>query len=203
MSVFDFLKDVGASILGIKGNEAQDIKQMLERELGTRIQNLQVEFKNDQVTLFGSCDTIATKEKAVLLAGNIKGVERVFDEQLTAPPAEEVTEFYTIQSGDTLSKIAKQFYGDHGKYPVIFEANKEVIKDPNLIYPGQVIRIPKVSGADVEQVYTVQSGDTLSKIAQHFYGAANKYTVIFEANRDTLKDPNVIHPGQKLRIPKL
>jgi nucleoid-associated protein YgaU len=203
MGVFDFLKEVGATILGIKGNEAKDIKQLLERELSTRIKDLQVEFKNGQVTLFGSCDTIATKEKAVLLAGNIKGVEKVFDEQLTAPPAEEVTEFYTVRSGDTLSKIAKQFYGDAGKYPGIFEANKEVIKDPNLIYPVQMIRIPKISGINDEQVYTVQSGDTLSKIAQHFYGAANKYTVIFEANRDTLKDPNVIHPGQNLRIPKL
>ncbi len=53
-------------------------------------------------------------------------------------------EFYTIQKGDTLSKIAKTFYGNAMKYPVIFEANREVIKDANLIYPGQVIRIPKL-----------------------------------------------------------
>jgi nucleoid-associated protein YgaU len=48
-----------------------------------------------------------------------------------------------IKSGDTLSAIAKQFYGDPNKYPKIFEANREVIKDANLIFPGQKIRIPK------------------------------------------------------------
>jgi len=200
MGVMNFLKDVGASIFGIKGDEAKDIKNMLERELGSRIKHLQVEFQNGQVRLFGTCDSQATKEKAILLAGNIKGVEKVNGESLTAPPPEEIIEYYKIQTGDTLSKIAKQFYGDAGKYPIIFEANKEVIKDPNLIYPGQMIRLPKMSGD--EQVYTVQPGDTLSKIAQQFYGAANKYNVIFEANRDVLKDPNIIQPGQKLRIPK-
>ena len=51
------------------------------------------------------------------------------------------------------------------------------------------------------QTYTVKSGDTLSKISRQFYGDANKYHQIFEANRPMLKDPNEIYPGQKLRIP--
>jgi len=51
--------------------------------------------------------------------------------------------YYTIVKGDNLSKIAKKFYGDANKYKVIFDANREVIKDANLIYPGQKIRIPK------------------------------------------------------------
>ena len=51
------------------------------------------------------------------------------------------------------------------------------------------------------QTYVVQAGDTLSKIAQRYYGDATLYTKIFEANRDVLKDPNRIAPGQKLRIP--
>jgi len=49
--------------------------------------------------------------------------------------------------------------------------------------------------------YTVRSGDTLSKIAREFYGDANAYMRIFEANRPMLKDPDAIFPGQKLRIP--
>lgn len=52
-----------------------------------------------------------------------------------------------------------------------------------------------------EQSYTVQSGDTLSAIAKQFYGHANKYNVIFEANRDILDDPDKIKPGQVLKIP--
>ena len=51
------------------------------------------------------------------------------------------------------------------------------------------------------QTYVVQSGDTLSKIAQKYYGDASLYPKIFQANRDVLSDPNKISPGQKLRIP--
>ena len=56
--------------------------------------------------------------------------------------AEPEAVFYTVKSGDTLSKIAKAQYGYAMKYPVIFEANKPMLTSPDLIYPGQVIRIP-------------------------------------------------------------
>jgi len=56
---------------------------------------------------------------------------------------EDDTQYYVIKSGDTLSAIAKQFYGDPNKYQAIFDANREAIKDTNLIFPGQKIRIPK------------------------------------------------------------
>jgi nucleoid-associated protein YgaU len=52
--------------------------------------------------------------------------------------------FYTVQSGDTLGKIAAEHYGNAGKYTVIFEANKPMLTDPDKIYPGQQLRIPKV-----------------------------------------------------------
>ena len=120
------------------------MKKLLKTDLGDKITDLKVEFDDGIVTLSGNCDSHATKEKAVLLAGNIKGVENVNDESFTAPEPEEETEFYTVKSGDSLSKIAKNYYGNAMKYPVIFEANREVIKDANLIYPGQVLRIPKL-----------------------------------------------------------
>ena len=144
MGMFDFLKDVGASIFGGGKNEADEIKNLLVADLGDRIENLEVDFDDGVVTLKGQCDSFATREKAILLAGNIKGVEKVVDEELTSPDAIEETEFYTVKRGDSLSKIAKSFYGNAMKYPVIFEANREVIKDPDLIYPGQVLRIPKL-----------------------------------------------------------
>ena len=143
MGLFDFIKNVGANILG-KGNDAEDIKNHLQKDIGDKITNLNVEFDDGVVTLFGECDSQATKEKAVLIAGNIKGVERVEDVNLIAPPDEEPAEFYTVQRGDSLSKIAKNYYGNAMKYPEIFEANREVIKDPDLIYPGQQLRIPKL-----------------------------------------------------------
>jgi nucleoid-associated protein YgaU len=78
-------------------------------------------------------------EKAVLLAGNVQGVGDVKAEKIQAPEQKAKVEYYVIQSGDTLSKIAKQYLEDAMAYPKIFEA---VIKDANLIYPGQKIRIP-------------------------------------------------------------
>ena len=60
----------------------------------------------------------------------------------TAPKAQEQT--YTVVKGDSLSKIAKALYGSAGKWKVIYEANKDMIKNPDLIYPGQVFRIPQV-----------------------------------------------------------
>jgi nucleoid-associated protein YgaU len=58
------------------------------------------------------------------------------------------------------------------------------------------------SQTSTQETYTVQAGDSLSKIAQRYYGNAADYMRIFEANRDKLKDPNLIHPGQQLVIPK-
>ncbi|MBN1352904.1 peptidoglycan-binding protein LysM [candidate division KSB1 bacterium] len=144
MGIFGFLKDVGANLFGGGKNEAAEIEKLLKANLGDKITDLKVEFDDGIVALSGNCDSHATKEKAVLLAGNIKGVEKVNDESFTAPEPEEETEFYTVKSGDSLSKIAKNYYGNAMKYPAIFEANREVIKDPNLIYPGQVLRIPKM-----------------------------------------------------------
>jgi nucleoid-associated protein YgaU len=61
----------------------------------------------------------------------------------TSPPGENpYTQTYVVQKGDTLSKIAKQFYGDASLYPQIFEANRDVLKDPDKIRPGQKLRIP-------------------------------------------------------------
>lgn len=146
MGVIDFLKNVGASIFGKGEDEATSITNLLNTELPGQITNLRVEFKDGVVDLFGQAESQAVKEKAVLLAGNIKGVEKVNDVYLTAPaapPAEE-TVYYEVKPGDSLSKIAKHFYGNAMKYPVIFEANREVIKNPDLIYPGQKLRIPKI-----------------------------------------------------------
>ncbi len=143
MGVFSFLKQVGNDLLG-KGNEAEEIQSLITEELGEKITTLKVDFNDGNVVLSGECEDQSTQEKAVLLAGNIKGVENVTADDLAFPQKQvESVEFYTIQSGDTLSGIAKRYYGDAMKYPVLFEANREVIKNPDLIYPGQTIRIPK------------------------------------------------------------
>ena len=83
----------------------------------------------------------ATREKVVLCCGNVAGVTQVDDAMTTAEPADE-SRWYTVVRGDTLSAIAKKYYGDANKYPVIFEANKPMLTHPDKIYPGQKLRIP-------------------------------------------------------------
>jgi len=143
MGLFDFVRNIGERIFGKDEDPATKIREHIEsRSLG--ITNLQVEFQetDGKVFLQGQAPSAEAKEKAVLLAGNVKGVSEVYAEKLSAPEQQAKVEYYTIQSGDTLSKIAKTYLGDAMAYSKIFEANREVIKDANLIYPGQKNRIP-------------------------------------------------------------
>ena len=144
MGLIKFLKNVGADIFK-GGDKAQEITKLLQDSLGSKLVSIEVTEDDGKVTLKGEADSEATKEKAALIAGNVKGVEQVDDSGLTFPkPA--TARFYTIEKGDSLSKIAKHYYGDAMKYKLLFEANREVIKDPDKIYPGQVIRVPELNG---------------------------------------------------------
>ncbi len=155
MGLLDFLKDSGENLFGgRKGSEADAIREKLNKELGSAIDGLGVMYNDGRVELHGTARSNAVREKAALIAGNVKGVRYVDDDNLkvagqkaaapgTAPAAAPKTEYYTIESGDTLSKIADRFYGDPQKYQELFEANREVIQDPDKIYPGQKIRVPK------------------------------------------------------------
>ncbi len=93
------------------------------------------------VTVDGSVADQATKEKILLCCGNVAGVAAVNDLIVVNSPAPEA-QYHTVVSGDNLSKIARKFYGDPNKFPAIFEANKPMLKHPDKIYPGQMLRIP-------------------------------------------------------------
>ena len=149
MGLFDFVGNIGKKLFGAKETKedsAAKIKAEIESgNLG--IDDLQVTFNDGLCSLSGECPSAAAMQKAVLLAGNVQGVSGVDIARLKVPPptpVEEKIEYYIIKPGDTLSKIAKQYYGDANRYPAIFEANREVIKDADLIFPGQKIRIPAI-----------------------------------------------------------
>lgn len=110
---------------------------------GLKVNALDIGFDapTSTVTVAGTVDDQATKEKVLLCCGNVSGVEKVNDLLVVVTPTPEA-KFHTVVSGDNLSKIAKAFYGDANKYPVIFEANKPMLKHPDKIYPGQMLRIP-------------------------------------------------------------
>ncbi len=142
MGWLDFAKDMGRKLFSNDAEAPQEIEKHIAED-NPGIEGLKVEFKDGTVRLSGTASSAEAKEKAVLMAGNVEGVEAVNIDGLQGPAAEGKVEYYVIESGDTLSGIAKQFYGNAMDYPKIFEANREVIKDPDLIFPGQKIRIPK------------------------------------------------------------
>jgi len=141
MGLFDFVKEIGHKLFNRDDEAAEKIKKHIE-EMNPGINGLGVEFKNGVVSISGQAASAEAMEKAVLMAGNVQGVSDVKIDNLQAPAVQKKVEYYLIKKGDTLSAIAKQFYGKANDYPKIFEANREVIKDPNLIFPGQKIRIP-------------------------------------------------------------
>jgi len=142
MGLFDFVKDIGEKVFGDNDEPAVKIKEHIESR-NPGIKDLNVEFKDGKVNLSGDAGSAEAMEKAVLLAGNVQGVTDVGADNIKAPSQTDNVEYYVIEKGDTLSGIAQKILGNAMDYPKIFEANKEVIKDPDLIYPGQKIRIPK------------------------------------------------------------
>lgn len=154
MGLFSFLKGGGKKVLKNehvaapapeKAKEVEPLRasELLNyvKQLGLNYNKLTVKTAGDTVILEGEVARQEDMEKIALALGNVEGVATV-DNRMNIVEPKEQSRFHTVQSGDTLSKIAKEYYGDMMKYPVIFEANKPMLKDPDEIYPGQVLRIP-------------------------------------------------------------
>jgi len=162
------------------------------------VQQLGVTFDGDVATLTGTASAQADSERAVLVAGNTEGVGQVADQievKVPEPPAVH----HTVVKGDTLSKIAREYYGVMRLFDVIFDANKPMLAHPDEIYPGQVLRIPPVPAP----THTVAGGETLGSIAKHWYGEAKRYEDIFAANSDQLASADAVAVGQRLTIPMI
>ena len=142
MGLLSFAKDIGKKLFNREEDAPEKISAYIEED-NPGVSNLQVAVKDGVVTLAGEAKSAEALEKAMLMAGNVKGVTEVRSDQVVAPEATEKVEYYEIVSGDTLSAIAQKYYGKASAYPRIFEANREVIKDPDKIYVGQKIRIPR------------------------------------------------------------
>jgi nucleoid-associated protein YgaU len=112
------------------------------RDLGFDIEGLDVRFDDGLATVSGKTADQDTREKVILAIGNTEGVGQVQDDIVVPENAAAESDLHVVVSGDTLSAIAKTYLGDASKYPVIFEANRPMLTDPDKIYPGQVLRIP-------------------------------------------------------------
>ncbi|MGK7250503.1 peptidoglycan-binding protein LysM [Acinetobacter oleivorans] len=157
MGLFDFVKGIGkkntapaepqpapATPAEPSAQEVANKLLGLIKSLGLGVEGLSVTYNGatDAAIIKGQVKSQADKEKIILIVGNIDHVAQV-DDQMTVATPEPESKFYTVKSGDNLSKIAKEFYGDANQYPKIFEANKPMLKDPDEIFPGQVLRIPQ------------------------------------------------------------
>ena len=141
--IFKFAREAGEKFREGVGNIADGIKDRITGHK-TDVKDLKVEHEGERVVLKGKAKTRAEAEKAIVAAGNTPGVGEV-ESHIDIEDEPEQANFYTVQSGDTLSKIAKEYYGDAMKYPVIFDANRPMLSDPDKIYPGQTLRIPTAS----------------------------------------------------------
>ena len=113
------------------------------RELGLEVKGLDIRYDDGVAFIDGTAKDAATKERVILAVGNTHNVERV-DESLEVDEDDGAdAEMYVVKKGDTLWAIATEAYGDGSRYPEIFEANKPMLTDPDLIFPGQVLRIPQ------------------------------------------------------------
>jgi nucleoid-associated protein YgaU len=165
MGMFSFIKEAGQKLFGHKEIEtaaaaaaadsaaqakldqlnaaaAKGIETYIESQnLGISALSVAFDGATGSVTVEGQAPTQDASEKVSLCCGNVGGVQSVTNLLAVSEPADE-SEYHDVVSGDTLSKIAKEYYGDASKYPVIFEANKPMLSHPDKIYPGQKLRIP-------------------------------------------------------------
>lgn len=163
MGLISFIKEAGEKLFGkeVKAAEATPAAQpdpaqveaanraaatAIEKHIATfglTVTALTVTFdtKTGVAKVYGVAQDQETKEKVILAAGNVEGVAAVED-MMTVDRSTPPAQYYTVVRGDTLSKIAKELYGNANQYMRIFEANKPMLKDPDKIYPGQNLRIP-------------------------------------------------------------
>lgn len=159
MGLLKSLKNVGSKIFGkadtSEAKEAKIVEHLNSFDLGSG--DLRVKVDGDRAILSGTAKDAFDKIRIIATAGNVEGIAEVNGDALLIAKKmevnleeaeeevveeEEVAQYHTVVSGDTLSKIAKKYYGNAMKYPQIFEANQPMLKSPDLIYPGQVLVIP-------------------------------------------------------------
>ena len=191
MGLFDFVKNAGSKIFGKQPRDDDDddstvvkpLRQHL-KEHGIDPANIRTRFVNGVLVVEGTVPDQDTREKAILVLGNVEGVGKV-DDRLTVGSAPSIAStagkpsFGNVQAGSTSTAGGPRGGG---------------VQDVGHASAGG-------NGGWTSRTYTVKKGDTLSEIAKDQLGKASRYPEIFEMNKPMLKDPDKIYPGQVLRLP--
>ncbi|NIX76504.1 peptidoglycan-binding protein LysM [Microvirga terricola] len=148
MGLFTFIKEAGAKIFGgsAEAATADKLKQEVQSH-GFDANKLGIEVNGDKVKLSGQAVSQEEAEKIILSLGNTFGVAEVDTSSLQIQTPGSQSTMYTVQKGDTLWAIAEKHYGKgHGaKYTEIVKANSPPVKNPDMIQPGWVLRIPAMA----------------------------------------------------------
>lgn len=147
MGMFNFVKEAGEKLWDSLSSKPEDkaakLKEHIQQTGLPGADKVDVKVDGDKVIVGGEAADQELKEKLMVILGNVESIGKVEDNISVTNPSEEGN-FYTVKKGDTLSAISKSQYGDANKYMKIFEANKPMLSHPDKIYPGQVLRIPKL-----------------------------------------------------------
>lgn len=144
MGFFDFLKNVGKKLVGASEAQAAPAPE-LAREIashGFDTSGLQIQTNGTNVQVTGTVKSQEEAERIILALGNTVGVSQVDSSKLSVAQEAATARMYTVRKGDTLWKIAEEYYGKGADYPKIVAANNPPIVNPDLIQPGWVLRIP-------------------------------------------------------------
>ena len=148
MGLFTFIKDAGAKLFGGSAQAATPdaLKKTVEGH-GFDAQNLNIDVQGDKVKLSGQAMSQEEAEKLILSLGNTYGVAEVDTSDLKVDKPAEQSTLYTVQKGDTLWEIAEKHYGKGkgAKHTDIVKANSPPVKNPDMIQPGWVLRIPPLA----------------------------------------------------------
>lgn len=150
MGLFSFIKNAGEKLFGGSESAEEKSKKVQDHlaKYNFDLSGVKLSVEDEAVTVSGEAKNIDEKQRILATVGNVEGVSSVKD-NLTLKEALKIEipdiskTMYTVKSGDSLSKIAKEVYGDANSYNKIFEANKPMLSDPDKIYPGQVLYIPQ------------------------------------------------------------
>ncbi len=144
MGLFKFIKDAGAKLFGGAQAATPDALKTTVESHGFDAGKLGIAVEGDRVKLSGQAMTQEEAEKMILSLGNTVGVAEVDTSELQVQQPAAPSTMYTVRKGDTLWEIAEEHYGKGkgAKYTEIVKANSPPVKDPDMIQPGWVLRIP-------------------------------------------------------------
>lgn len=190
MGLFSFMSSAGAKLFGgKKPSEVPNLSALIRdhvARIGLPDKHIHYWLEEEIMVVSGWVNDNATKEKVILAVGNVEGVDKVEDRLVVGAPPKQTA---PIAPAAPAAPVAPGKPVVHAEAPI----------------PAEQLPSKEEAAKHVwtSRTHVVQKGDTLSKIAKEVYGNANKYTVIFEANKPMLSDPDKIYPGQTLRIPPL